>query len=189
MIDSKSSSFDQSNLVEDKLIVEAERPPNLDDKICKAFEIPVARSGPSNPSQINSPNIDCEEKLAHHFQKSCYLEVGSSTTPANDVDEDETHFLPPSQLNLQGRQNDSCHEEHQFVRRPTLKKSNSPTMFSRRVSFQASKANSTGDLFRVDSSENDFGYKNKDLSDYLGMKDQVSKSIAGHQVYLWIVLN
>ena len=171
------------------MIVEVAHSPKLDDEVCQAFQIPPARSSPFIPSQINSLNFDCEEELAHRFQKSCYLEVDSSTTPAKDVDEDEIHVSHQSQLNLQGRQNDSCHEEHRFVRRPTLKKVNSPKMSSRRVSFQASRSNSTGDLFRVDSSENDSGYKNKDLSDYLGMKDQVSKSIAGHQVYFWIVLN
>ena len=171
------------------MIVEVAHSPKLNDEVCQAFQIPPARSSPFIPSQINSLNFDCEEEFAYRFQKSCYLEVDSSTTPAKDVEEGEIHVSHQSQLNLQGRQNDSCHEEHRFVRRPTLKKVNSPKMSSRRVSFQASRSNSTGDLFRVDSSENDSGYKNKDLSDYLGMKDQVSKSIAGHQVYFWIVLN
>ena len=79
------------------MIVEVAHSPKLDDEVCQAFQIPPARSSPFIPSQINSLNFDCEEELAYSFQKSCYLEVGPSTTPANDVDEDKksvgTHTL------------------------------------------------------------------------------------------------
>ena len=121
------------------------------------------------------------------LEKSCDLEAASSNTPANVSHEDEIHSSDQSQPKLQSRHDDACPEPHPFVRKPTLKYVDNPKMLSRRVSFQSGRANSTGDLFRNDLSETDVGYKNKDLSDYLGMKDQVSKSIAVHQVYFWIV--
>ena len=121
------------------------------------------------------------------LESSCGLEAASSNTPVNDGHEDEIHCSDQSQPNLQSRQDDSCLEPHPFARKPTLKYVNSSKMLSRRVSFQSGRANSTTDLFRNDLSETDVEYKNKDLSDYLGMKDQVSKSIAVHQVHFRIV--
>ena len=121
------------------------------------------------------------------LENSCGLEAASSNTPVNVGHEDEIHSSDQSQPNLQSRHDDACLEPHPFVRKPTLKYVDNPKMLSRRVSFQSGRANSTGDLFRNDLSEIDVGYKNKDLSDYLGMKDQVSKSIAVHQVYFSIV--
>ena len=50
------------------------------------------------------------------------------------------------------------------------------------VSIQITRANSTGTLFDGTLSETDLGYSSKDLSAYLGMKDQISKSILQHEV-------
>lgn len=50
------------------------------------------------------------------------------------------------------------------------------------VSIQIPRANSTGTLFDGTLSETDLGYTSKDLSTYLGMKDQISKSIVQHDV-------
>ena len=51
------------------------------------------------------------------------------------------------------------------------------------VSIQITRANSTGTLFDGTLSETDLGYTSKDLSAYLGMKDQISKSILEHEVF------
>ena len=50
------------------------------------------------------------------------------------------------------------------------------------VSIQITRANSTGTLFDGTLSETDLGCTSKDLSAYLGMKDQISKSILQHEV-------
>ena len=50
------------------------------------------------------------------------------------------------------------------------------------VSIQITRTNSTGTLFETSLSETDLRYTNKDLSEYLGMKDQISKSIVQHEV-------
>ena len=50
------------------------------------------------------------------------------------------------------------------------------------VSIQITRANSTGTIFDGTLSEADLGYTSKDLSAYLGMKDQISKSIVQHEV-------
>ena len=121
------------------------------------------------------------------LENSCGLKAASSNTTVNDGHEDEIHSSHQTQPNLQNREDDACLEPHPFVRKPTLKYVDNPKMLSRRVSFQSGRANSTGDLFGNDMPETDVGYKNKDLNDYLGMKDQVSKSIAVHQVHFWIV--
>ena len=181
LITSKQNSIDQSTQIDDELVLQEELTQKLE--ACKDLERPIARE----PKQIDSKNVDYEDELVGCLEKSCDLEAASSNTPANVSHEDEIHSSDQSQPNLQSRQDDSSLEPHPFVRKPTLKYVNSSKMLSRRVSFQSGRANSTGDLFRNDLSETDVGYKNKDLSDYLGMKDQVSKSIAVHQVYFWIV--
>ena len=53
------------------------------------------------------------------------------------------------------------------------------------VSIQITRANSTGTLFDGTLSETDLGYTSKDLSAYLGMKDQISKSILQHEVCIF----
>ena len=50
------------------------------------------------------------------------------------------------------------------------------------VSIQITRANSTGTLFEGTLSETDLESTSKDLSAYLGMKDQISKSIIQHEV-------
>ena len=110
-------------------------------------------------------------------------------TQAKGDRDDEIHLSYQGQLNLECKQADSCPEKQPFVRKPTLKKGNRPKMLSKEVGFEISKANSTSDLFRNDLSQMDSDYKNKDLCDYLGMKEQVSKSIQAHQVYLELCLN
>ena len=56
------------------------------------------------------------------------------------------------------------------------------------VSIQITRANSTGTLFDGTLSETDLGYTSKDLSAYLGMKDQISKSILQHEVCILMAL-
>ena len=126
-------------------------------------------------------------------------EEGFSKTQAKDDPEDEIYPSYQGQLNLECEQDDSRPEEQSFERKPTLKKGNRPKMISRAVSFQITKANSTSDLFRNDLSQMDpcsnssngrcLEYKNKDLCEHLGMKEQVSKSIQVHQVYFELCLN
>ena len=53
------------------------------------------------------------------------------------------------------------------------------------VSINVTRTNSTGTLFDTSLSETDLRYTNKDLSEYLGMKDQISKSIVQHEVYIF----
>ena len=53
------------------------------------------------------------------------------------------------------------------------------------VSIQITRSNSTGTLFDGTLSETDLGYTSKDLSAYLGMKDQISKSILQHEVCIF----
>ena len=50
------------------------------------------------------------------------------------------------------------------------------------VSIQITRANSTGSLFEGSLSKTDPRYTSKDLAAYLGMKDQISKSILQHEV-------
>ena len=50
------------------------------------------------------------------------------------------------------------------------------------VSIQITRANSTGSLFEGTLSKTDPRYTSKDLAAYLGMKDQISKSILQHEV-------
>ena len=62
------------------------------------------------------------------------------------------------------------------------------------VSIHITRTNSTGTLIETDFgkqslSETDLRYTNKDLSEYLGMKDQISKSILQHEVYILGTLN
>ena len=57
------------------------------------------------------------------------------------------------------------------------------------VSIHITRTNSTGTLFETSLSETDLRYTNKDLSEYLGMKDQISKSILQHEVYILGTLN
>ena len=125
-------------------------------------------------------------------------EEGFSNTQAKGDPEDEIHLSYQGQLNLEWKQDDSCPEIQPFVRKPTLKKGNCPKLLSRVVSFKIGKANSTSDLFRNDLSQMDSrsSYsngclvdKNKDLCEYLGMKEHVSKSIQVHQVYFELCLN
>ena len=116
-------------------------------------------------------------------------EEGFVNTQAKGDHVDEIHLSYPGPLNLECKQDYLCPEKQPFVRKPTLKKGNRPKMLSRAVGFQISKANSTRDLFRNDLSPMDSDYKNKDLCDYLGMKEQVSKSIQVHQVYFELCLN
>jgi len=125
-------------------------------------------------------------------------EDGFANTQTKGDPEDEIHLSSQGQLNLECKQADSCPEKQPFVRKPTLKKGNRPKMLSKEVGFEISKANSTSDLFRNDLSQMDscsncsngcLVYKNKDLCDYLGMKEQVSKSIQVHQVYFELCLN
>ena len=116
-------------------------------------------------------------------------EEGFLNTQAKGDHVDEIHLSYQGQLNLECIQDDSCPEKQPFVRKSTLKKGNRPLILSRSVGFQISKANSARDLFRNDLCEMDSDYKNKDLCDYLGMKEQVSKSIQVHQVYFESCLN
>ena len=53
------------------------------------------------------------------------------------------------------------------------------------VSIHITRTNSTGTLFETSLSETDLRYTNKDLSEHLGMKDQISKSIVQHEVYIF----
>ena len=62
------------------------------------------------------------------------------------------------------------------------------------VSIHITRTNSTVTLIETDFgkqslSETDLRYTNKDLSEYLGMKDQISKSILQHEVYILGTLN
>ena len=125
-------------------------------------------------------------------------EEGLANTQTKGDPEDEIHLSSQGQLNLECKQDDACPEKQPFVRKSTLKKGNCPKMRSRAVSFQIGRANSTSDLFRNDLSQMDscsncsngcLVYKNKDLCEYLGMKEQVSKSIQVHQVYFELCLN
>ena len=50
------------------------------------------------------------------------------------------------------------------------------------VSIQITRANSTGSLFEGTLSKTDPRYNSKDLSVYLGMKDQISESFLQHEV-------
>ena len=52
-------------------------------------------------------------------------------------------------------------------------------------SIQITRANSTGSLFEGSLSKTDPRYTSKDLSAYLGMKDQISKSILQHEVCIF----
>ena len=57
------------------------------------------------------------------------------------------------------------------------------------LSIHITRTNSTGTLIETSLSETDLRYTNKDLSEYLGMKDQISKSILQHEVYILNTLN
>ena len=53
------------------------------------------------------------------------------------------------------------------------------------ISIQITRANSTGSLFEGTLSKTDPRYTSKDLAAYLGMKDQISKSILQHEVSIF----
>ena len=53
------------------------------------------------------------------------------------------------------------------------------------VSIHITRTNSTDTLFETSLSDTDLRYTNKDLSEYLGMKDQISKSIIQHEVNIF----
>lgn len=110
------------------------------------------------------------------------IDVGSAPIKSsNDDNEGDVHFANQSTQTLQCSKDGPCHEESIFDVENDEKQAFD---FKRRrsVGFQIPRFNSTGNLLQPSLYEKDSYYTGKDLSAYLGMKDQVSKSIQFHEV-------
>ena len=149
------------------------------------------------------PLDNCKNGLICCDKKSCQSEVVDVVVCPNKMDSNRESIKEKSSpiqsamdetegdINFasQGTQtskDDLCREERMFEPKTNHaandQKQNVEKKRRRSVAFQMPRSNSTGNLSQPSLSEIDSYYTGKDLSLYLGMKDQVSKSIQFHEV-------
>ena len=128
--------------------------------------------------------VECPNKMESH--RESIKERSAPIKSSKDDTEGDIHFAHQSTQTLQCSKDDLCPKERIFEPgtnhtendlKPIVEKKR-----RRSVAFQMPRSNSTGNLLPPGSSEMDSYYTGKDLSAYLGMKDQVSKSIQFHEV-------
>ena len=125
--------------------------------------------------------VVCPNKMDSN--RESIKEKSSQIQSAMDETEGDINFASQG---TQTSKDDLCREERMFEPKTNHaandQKQNVEKKRRRSVAFQMPRSNSTGNLSQPSLSEIDSYYTGKDLSLYLGIKDQVSKSIQFHEV-------
>ena len=127
---------------------------------------------------------ECPNKMG--FNGKSIYEGSAPIKSFNDGNKGDVHFAHQSTQTLQCSKDDPCNEESIVEPRTSNSENDEKHGFEKKrrrsVAFQIPRSNSTGNLLQPSLYERDSYYTGKDLSAYLGMKDQVSKSIQFHEV-------